>query len=604
MAEITITHELLRLLAERTCFTVPERGLVFFGFRGLLPLDVTGTDFSSGHRARLVTPDNQHMRCTLGQWRPENGVLALFPGSTVPNLKAIQSARASGGIGANMLMLGRYGYDRGVHKAGKPTGHRAFRQGMFFPVWRNADDLDFDLADRLDISGRVPDQYPWDNLHCAYHDNVDTPAFSSNGCQVVAGRPTMPANGNLPESGPWARFVANAYGVDASGQAHFPYLLFSGTEAGLVSAKPQSSLTRSLRFGSQGEWVTAVQNALRTNGFPFLEADGDFGRDTLESVMGFQAETFGASQADGVVGPNTAGALQIPWPPIATTLAAATPTVRSGATVAGVPGEWLTSAVEITPGFEVRGDPYLGVSDDFDEMGISCGALQWNIGSNSLQPMVRATGKDVVMSAMPTLGADLWRACEKETGVRAALAIVRGWQPNKKLPTTALTELARLMGTTEMRAQQQLRISAVGERALTAATKWAANCGRNTPSKREFLWFFDLTTQNGGLEGLSPRDINAFIAQNSSTGAADAVCEFLAGLSGPSGHIKDAHKNAELWRTTPNGLPLELLVLSYLRSASAVPKWRHVVLNRKGAIATGGGWVNSERYDFSTALNT
>ena len=56
--------------------------------------------------------------------------------------------------------------------------------------------------------------------------------------------------------------------------------------------------------------------------------------------------------------------------------------------MANIPADFVKAAVAITPGFEVSGDPYLGVSGDFDRMGISCGALQWNIGSNSLQPMV------------------------------------------------------------------------------------------------------------------------------------------------------------------------------------------------------------------------
>ena len=44
---------------------------------------------------------------------------------------------------------------------------------------------------------------------------------------------------------------------------------------------------------------------------------------------------------------------------------------------------------------------------------------------------------------------------------------------------------------------------------------------------------------------------------------------------------------------------LELLVMSYLRSNTADPKWQHVVLNRKGTIAMGVGWVNSGKNDFA-----
>lgn len=604
MSEIEISHELLRLLAERSSYDVPGNEIVFFGFRGLLPLDITGTAFAARHPARLTSFDHQRMRCTLGQWRPSQGELALFPGSTVPNLTAMQAAKATGGIGANMLMLGRYAYDRGVHKIGKPTAHRAFRQGMFFPVWRNADDLDFDLADRLD-TGRASDDYPWDNLHCAFHDNIDTPSFSSNGCQVVSGRPSTPANGHRPETGPWAHFVTNAYGPQANNQSRFVYLLFSGAEAGIVASRPDGPFGRTVRFGSRGPWVEAVQAGLQKNGFPFVSVDGDFGRGTLEAVMGFQAKEFGKGQADGVVGPNTAAALEIDWPPVEARLRQAVseqPLAVSPPPPPSqeLPAAWLASATRITPGFEVAGDPYLGASGDFDGMGISCGALQWNIGKGTLQLMVQAVSKSVVLSAMPTFGADMWKACSSD--IPTGLRIVRGWQSAKKLSATARAELRALMGSPQMRAEQDLAIAAIGARARRAADAWAKASGRQDATKHEFLWFFDLVTQNGSLEGLTPATVQDFIRRNGAAAAAGVVCDFLAGMTGSSGHVRDAHKNGACWRTPPTPIALELLVLSYLRSGSASAQWRHVVINRKGTIAMASGWVNSSEYDLTAEI--
>jgi Putative peptidoglycan binding domain len=601
MVDLVISHDILKLLAERASFAVPGDGLVFFGFRGLLPLDIGGTAFASRHDVRLVSFDHQRMRCTLGQWRPAEGKLALFPGSTVPHINAITAAKSNNGIGANMLMLGRYAYDRGIHKAGKPTGHRAFRQGIFFPVWRSNDDFDYDLIDRLDISGTVPDVYPWDNMHCAYSDNVDG-KFSSNGCQVVAGRPTMPANGNLPESGPWKRFIENAYGSAANNQTRFPYMLFSGNEIGKLAANPDAPVTRLVRFGSQGTWVNKVQEALRQHGFPFLPVDGGFGRDTLEALMAFQNASFGPGQADGVVGPNTAIALGIEWPPVPRQAAAPQGTPQA-AMPASVPADWKVAAVKITPGFEVQGDPYEGVSGNFDAMGISCGALQWNIGSNSLQPMLRAVGQAHIASIMPTFGAEMWQAAN--SSVSTGLGIVIGWQTgsggSSRLKPIAKAELKALMGSRPMRAEQDKVIDKVAAIAFREAGKWAASGGRTAPKKREFCWFFDLVTQNGGLEGLTLPEVRAFIA-NAGAGADDFICDFLAAKTGPSGHVQDAHKNAALWRNTGDSVMIELLVASYLRSKTANPQWRHVVVNRKGTIAMGKGWVNSSLFDFSGLL--
>ena len=602
MVDLVISHDILKLLAERASFAVPADGMVFFGFRGLLPFDVGGTGFAQSHDVRLVNFDHQRMRCTLGQWRPADGKLALFPGSTVPNLKAIQTAKGNNGIGANMLMLGRYAYDRGVHKPGKPTGHRGFRQGMFFPVWRSADDFDYDLVDRLDLSGTVPDVYPWDNFHCAYSDNIEG-NFSSNGCQVVAGRPTMPANGNLPESGPWKRFVENAYGASANNQTRFPYLLFAGAELGKLATSPGAPVTRLVRFGSHGDWVVKVQEALRSHGFPFLPVDGGFGRDTLEALMAFQNASFGPGQADGVVGPNTATALGVEWPPVARQAAVPMGGVQATAAMVSVPADWKVAAVKITPGFEVQGDPYEGVSGNFDAMGISCGALQWNIGSNSLQPMLRAAGQAHITGVMPVFGAEMWQAAN--SNVSAGLAIVNGWQTgsggSSRLKPVAKAELRALMGSAPMRAEQDKAIDKVAQIAFREASKWAASGGRNAPKKREFCWFFDLVTQNGGLEGLTLPEVKTFIA-NAGAGADDFICDFLAAKTGPSGHVQDAHKNAVLWRNIGDPVMIELLVASYLRSKTANPQWRHVVVNRKGTVAMGNGWVNSSPFDFDDLL--
>src|SRR5262245_15753274 len=64
----------------------------------------------------------------------------------------------------------------------------------------------------------------------------------------------------------------------------------------------------------------------------------------------------------------------------------------------------LAVLVKVTGTFENSGDPYEGVSGDFDGQGISCGVLQWNIGQGSLQPLVRAAGKPAVAASMPTFG--------------------------------------------------------------------------------------------------------------------------------------------------------------------------------------------------------
>src|SRR3954468_6042136 len=86
----------------------------------------------------------------------------------------------------------------------------------------------------------------------------------------------------------------------------------------------------------------------------------------------------------------------------------------------------IEKALSITGHFEDSDDPLGAVSGDFDGMGISLGVLQWNIGSNSLQPMVRNIGLAKVRECMPSYGSGLWEACT--SAIPHGLSIVRAWQ--------------------------------------------------------------------------------------------------------------------------------------------------------------------------------
>lgn len=62
-----------------------------------------------------------------------------------------------------------------------------------------------------------------------------------------------------------------------------------------------------LKQGSGGPDVVALQDALRAHGFNPGKSDGDFGQGTLAAVIAFQRSE--GMLADGVVGPRTAAAL-------------------------------------------------------------------------------------------------------------------------------------------------------------------------------------------------------------------------------------------------------------------------------------------------------
>ncbi len=304
----TFSEAHLRRLLAINSFPLPADGLVFFGLRGCLPVDDDRHDFAAAHPLYLADYDHIHPRCTLGQWLPKDRTIALFPGSTVPCLRYVKRSVDRGGRGANMMMTGMYlDYRKGWHRAGKPTGHEAFRQTAGRPIRRTADDFDYDNDDRVEFTN------PYDNLHAGWCMGVEATSFASAGCQVLVGYPKCSRRGNKGDAGPWKHFKANAYGL---AQNSFSYVLLNGRDALKVSGKDGAPQTARLRYGSRGSLVTELQEALKGKGHYEGKVDDDFGRRTIRAVLDFQTEVFGDNEDDGIVGPLSAAALDLNWPKI------------------------------------------------------------------------------------------------------------------------------------------------------------------------------------------------------------------------------------------------------------------------------------------------
>ncbi len=264
--------------------------------------------------------------------------------------------------------------------------------------------------------------------------------------------------------------------------------------------------------------------------------------------------------------------------------------------------EEIALAVSIIGTFETSGDPFIGVAGNVDGMGLSCGVLQWNIGSNSLQPLVCLVGREVVLQAMPAHGEELWSACNSPPDEGSA--IVRRWQTNATLHPTVAGELRALMGSPEMRGAQLRCIETVAQKADALAEKWAHDCGRTQRTPQEYIWFFDVLTQNGSMRGIWRDDYRALVAaQGGERGAISMICGWLENSSPTWWGHKDCVKNAALWRDAAPARHFELFVLSYLRASIAgQTRARGVVMNRKGTIATKKGYVNGTYFDFSRRI--
>lgn len=263
--------------------------------------------------------------------------------------------------------------------------------------------------------------------------------------------------------------------------------------------------------------------------------------------------------------------------------------------------DWVHTALQVTGHFEASDDPLGGLSGDFDGMGISLGALQWNIGSGSLQPLVRAVGRAAVVQAMPHYGTELWEACT--SNLANGLAIVRRWQVGATLRAQVREELRAFARGEVFVVQQMNAVARTAETALDQATAWASSLpGRPAVSKALFCWFFDLHTQNGGLKDLTYADVKGFIENNGVADTDDVVCDWLAARAASDAGYRDSRRNAELWRSSVDEAVLPLFVLSYLRALRSRTEYRGDVLNRKATIAVGQGWVHVERHDLRQLL--
>ena len=269
--------------------------------------------------------------------------------------------------------------------------------------------------------------------------------------------------------------------------------------------------------------------------------------------------------------------------------------------MANVPDDWIRTALKVTGHFEDSADPLGAVTGDFDGMGISLGVLQWNIGSQSLQSMVTAIGRDEVRQLMPEFGDQLWDACNSD--VPRGLAICRGWQNGAQLKADAFRELKAFTRSDAFIAQQVHRASGVAAEAWSAAGRYAAeDPAYGEVTKALFCWFFDLFTQNGGLKTLEYGDVSSFMKTNGAGGAVNVVCDWLASRPKGMAGYRDSNDNAALWRAGTPESSTSLLVLSYLRSQLSRAEYKADVMNRKGTVAVQQGWVHREKHDLRPLL--
>jgi hypothetical protein len=308
-----VLHELLQLNSFQ-----PDRQLprLLFGLRGcVLDKNLDVSPWADSHQVRATRPNHMDPKCLIGVWDLSKRTIALFKGSTVPNVDLMEK-QIEGSLGCNMMPTGLHRYQVGAHRAPRQPG--AFRQQV--PLWviRTKKRLYYASNDPDTLWDDLNGDLPFDDIHAAMLSSRSKPPFfSSAGCQVIAG--AYDAN-RLP-TGAWAEFRKAAglgHPIDFVGASattddgrQYDYCLLTGKDAQLVASGATASV-RALRYGSSGEAVVELQEKLA--GQPAgagVDKTGVFDRKTLGAVIRWQVEQKMAPT--GTIAAAAASSLGLKW---------------------------------------------------------------------------------------------------------------------------------------------------------------------------------------------------------------------------------------------------------------------------------------------------
>lgn len=308
------------------------------------------------------------------------------------------------------------------------------------------------------------------------------------------------------------------------------------------------------RRGSRGSEVKRIQHRLADLGHYRGPLDGIFGGGTEAAVRSFQrAEDL---HLDGVVGPETWRALfdeeEVPEP--------------------GITTEPLRHrSLALTGSFET-GEPipecFAGLSGDFDGQGISFGALQWNLGQGSLQPLLRRA-LESHPDVMETSFGERLGVIEQVLDVQSSeqLAWARSIQgPHRHRLREPWRGAFRALGRTEE--FQEIELEAAG-RLHDAALDLCHDYGLR--SERAVALMFDIKVQNGSIpswvESQIREEFRRLEAQEEEEDAEDEEAR--------------------------------LRIVANRRAEASNPRWVEDVRRRKLTIATGRGTVHGMHYDLA-----
>lgn len=302
--------------------------------------------------------------------------------------------------------------------------------------------------------------------------------------------------------------------------------------------------------GSKGPEVERIQARLKELGYYLGPLDGDFGGGTESAVKSFQKAK--RVTVDGVVGPQTWKLLfpreKIPAGSILRRPLAYRCLALTGAFETGAP----------VP------ECFAGLSGDFDGQGMSFGALQWNLGQGSLQPLLREMDRshapilrEIFADHYPELRSML--DSDRDEQVAWARSI-------QDLRRFVVVEPWRGLFKTLGRRKEFQDIQAKASSRLYRAARDLCRLYR-VRSERAVALMFDIKVQNGSISQL----VRAQIQRD-------------------FGQLQPARD----WETEEVA---RLRIIANRRAEAANPRWVEDVRTRKLTIANGEGTVHGLSYD-------
>lgn len=304
-----------------------------------------------------------------------------------------------------------------------------------------------------------------------------------------------------------------------------------------------------LKKGASGDDVARIQKALKEAGFYEGEADGMFNDRTEAGVKAFQTKS--GLAADGIVGPVTWARL-FPSP-----------------VSAGIKGDLPSRCLALTGSFETgqqAPDCFAAVTGNFDGQGMSFGALQWNLGQGTLQPLLQEMFDNYQDISLKIFGADLeplQRAIKggKQSSVSFAVSIQ---DQGKKTITSRWKQMFRQLGLTpEFQGIETKGAAAYYGKAVRLCKDY------NLWTKRGLALMFDISVQNGSI----PDKVRKLIVED----------------------IGKLNQNI-----SPEEMEVSIMrIVANRRAEAANPSFVEDVRKRKLCIAEGKGMVHGIAYDLA-----